>query len=99
MNIQTAADLEALNRLQVMTVARERSCRQPKYLEDRTVFMPGDRVVWLWHPFDGLIPPTPIRAIVLQANKTQARVRAEFVTGPVVLWVGFGRLRPVKKGG
>jgi hypothetical protein len=99
-NERSYADRQALDELTNLVIARERSRRRPSFINPRHEWplRAGERCVWLWYPYESASESLPIRAIILQRNKTQAQIRAEFAIGPVILWVGISRLRPVKKG-
>lgn len=97
---QTHADKEAVDALRHLALTRQRHVRRPAYINSEHEYglKAGQRCVWLWYPYEGASDPIPVRAIVLQRNKTQAQVRVEFAIGPVIVWVGISRLRPLKNG-
>lgn len=94
-------DQQALNQLTNRIIFKQRMRRRPSFIpadNSLRTFRPGDRAVWLWQPIEDSSELLPIPATILQVNSKQAHIRADFVVGSVVLWVGISRLRAVKKG-
>jgi hypothetical protein len=92
---QTCADKWVLAGIHNRALFREIAANVRKYGSmplTNNALTPGMDVIWLWY-CTPQCSPVPIRAIVLQVKNGKTQIRAQFESGPIVLWAHARRLR------
>lgn len=95
--MMTQADRWALSDIRQHALMREIFANVREYGKTpltNSALTPGMDCIWLWKYNDvSECDPIPIRAIVLQLKNGKTQIRAQFESGPIVLWTHARRLR------